>query len=500
MRELRVVVLWTIIAVAVGGFLLRQQRLSHRPVLRVALVDSNSGERLRLAVPALQKKLSDSAGKPVDIHVFSIPYDDLYRSLHEQEREEAVPSQQFDVVLVDDPWIAELASKHVLSPLPDDWLENPALKRTILNYAPEFLRVDFYRNTAPRRPQLDDLWDVPETVSIGRAAAAFRKGYKLYGLPYVGNMQALTVSPNIKDGAIGAVGGSGTTWSGLRAQTDKGPVRFYSRLGSDNGALIDFLPILWSYGGCLVSTDRDGREVTGFTARPDSPEWRALDTSIAISRRSSPEYSRFDEDVLFRFVSDKANLLSISWLALRGRSLQAPGSHGPGWYQMPVNEEGPSPGCADNEERRGTRRSGGLGLWSLAIEAGASERELAAQFVQYAVEDLWNDAGSGDPVCSAHGGNTPAQLEELPPDRSVFYPSPLLSKMSCATRKMVALARPRISHPEWHKIEHAVGLRVREAHWQTIGIPDATCRTARDVQRILNGSEFTCPVLPPGAP
>ena len=252
-----------------------------------------------------------------------MPYDDLYDSLHSQAVYDGGPEppQWFDVALVDDPWIAELASKHVLRTIPDDLIKKDA--PIIADYAPEFLRVCFYRDRVPGRPTLDDMKEPDKTVLK-------KEGYQIYALPYLGNMQALAVSPQVR--SVVERPGNKLTWTQIE-QTAKGNVRFYSRLGSDNGALVDFLPILWSYGGCLVRRNGE-KEISGFSGEAGSPERRALQTSLNISLRSSPEYSRFDEDVLFDYIGTQPDLLSVSWLAFRSKR-----KSGIDWHTMPVYEK-----------------------------------------------------------------------------------------------------------------------------------------------------------------
>jgi hypothetical protein len=121
--------------------------------------------------------------------------------------------------------------------------------------------------------------------------------------------------------------------------------------------------------------------------------------------------------------------------------------------------------------------------------------ELAKDFVQRAILELNNDPECrSDAQRNATNQKSPSPLlETLPSNDDPRYPSPLRSKISCGRRELVWHARPRLCHPKWHATEAAVRLRVREAHWQTTTVQDATCRAAKDVQRIPDGGNFNCP-------
>jgi hypothetical protein len=113
-----------------------------RPVLRVAILDGMPARKLEEALDRWDAKHQET------ILVFPLSYGALRDIVMDDKK---FPG--FDVVMIEDPWVPDLAQRKQISEVPVDLFEDKLTK-----FVPEFLRVCYYRAAGhPRRPDLDQI-------------------------------------------------------------------------------------------------------------------------------------------------------------------------------------------------------------------------------------------------------------------------------------------------------------------------------------------------------
>jgi hypothetical protein len=309
--------------------------------------------------------------------------------------------------------------------------------------------------------------DSPETLD----PAKLRKlgsSYGLYAVPYIGNAQTLAASTQRPLAQA-------QSWKGLAKNLQGTNSTFYSRLGSNNSAVADFLPILWANGGCIVGGTSD-HEVAGFTADGRTAAHDALDMSMKLAGSNPVQYTRFGEEDVYQGLQASSNAAGVSWLAYRNDKL----SGSLRWYRMPDGEmpvRSPCQGSAEISSDGNNLRTGVLGMWALAVPNGSTNHDLGWTFIAWALKQWSHPA---EQVASDHCSVS----RELTDPAGV--PTPFEDQLTCDVRCLIRHSRPRIADPDWHEIEAAVGLRIREAHWGMRSLDEAVDLAAEDVSTILN--------------
>lgn len=414
---------------------------SGEPVIRLAILAGNPESYIQEAL--------DKWSERQHLRVSALSYEALREVVTH-------PSQlaNFDVVMVDDVWLSDLVDRDQIAEVPADRFKN-AMKL----FVPEFLRSCYYRKDGetPRRPTLAQI----ERVDV-------RESFRLYALPYLGNAQAL-VAPET------TVSSKLRSWAGIAdaLKTSKSP--FYLRLGSNSSGLADFLPILWSHGGCLIGR-RNLHEVSGLS--PEGPALEALDLSVELARFSPVEYARFKDEEVDQQLSGSESPMGVSWLSYRiqRRKEQKPLT----WYLMPDDDtKMTTAACSESEESVAAapaQRTGVFGLWSLAVPRVSENQDLGFAFVKKALE--LQSAGKPSPQHQC------TESRELTEKSDMM--SPFEGQLTCDMRALIRHSRPRPAHPDWREIEAAVGLRLRQAHWKTKKSQDAAALASTALDGILN--------------
>jgi len=419
-----------------------------RPVIQVAIPASQSGR-------LVQEVLSKWDRKNFDIDIVPLSHDNLFKA-------EIGNTGQFDVLMVDDPWLAQLATLHKLKPVP-----RPKFDNYLPKFVPEFLRLSYYRNRYPRRPELAALTandqvhvDIAKLKKVG-------DDYGFYALPFLGNTQAI-VRNNASTGETKAVEVMAKPWSDLISKTPY----FLMRMGTNNGALADFLPILWAEGGCLIRTDSAGHELSGL--HKSMAAEKAFNFSLAAAAAAPLQHARFNDDDVQTYLLKRPDSIAISWLAYRKFGTPQTITENKGssvtWYGMPPAEPVNDPandGCSLDEPRveAGKQGPGTLGVWLLAVSSNSSHPAQAWDFIQWAFDHL------PLPATGATAAGSCASTGEIEPaDKDLLkgYPTPFEDQLSCGAQVAVRHSAPRPSHPKWNEIEDAVGLRIRQMHWRTL--------------------------------
>jgi ABC-type glycerol-3-phosphate transport system substrate-binding protein len=438
--------------------------------IRIALYDSEESRVIEAALYEWsQRGFPEGAKCPYSVEIVPLGYKDLLNAAR------AGADGQIDVFMIDDPWLAELAERSVLAETPGD---RPELQDA---FAPEFLRVSMYRRNASepaRRPHMDKLLECPPPyMAGGKPCRAWNQKYGLYALPVLGNVQMLVLGSDADQDA-----GDPVSWESVRKflQGDpksSGRRRYYSRLYSDNSALVDFLPFLWAYGGCIMAT---GGDSVGFTADENGPAYKALKMSVEMAQYSPVQYVRFQDDDVNNQLQRNSAAIGISWLAFRGQLLMTPGGK-PAFHELPF---------ATAEQAKSHIRpaaygacgaipsnAGALGAWLLAVNRNSPRQRQAWELVIGLLQMLadarieWHD-------------NTPSK-------RRLLYATPFERSLDELAKRVVRASLPRLAHPKWEQIESALGFRIRQAHWRgrssgPDAIKEALTRAREEIEGILS--------------
>src|SRR5262249_27463384 len=167
-----------------------------------------------------------SKERGVTVKIKELPYNELFDEELKQVGEE---SSEFDVIMVDDPWMpALLGSRN--SEHPGKEGGRYRLKR-------------LEKETYAQDNGLDDF--VQKTLDVASFCLHSGPCDDYYGVPYVGNSQLFCY--NTQDFPRGNLP---QTWEEIKqasANLPKGRLGYVTRVGSNNSIVTDFMPILWSY-------------------------------------------------------------------------------------------------------------------------------------------------------------------------------------------------------------------------------------------------------------
>ena len=488
--RIRIVLALSALAVLAIVAYVAKRQLNSRPVLRIGMVESQVSQYMKFTLGNWRQEEHGN----VLLEAVPLPYDDLFRA----ENQAGPPL--FDVVMIDDPWLAQLAEEHRLDEVPQAEFADK-LRR----FSPEFLRVSWYRHALSHRPAVEQLVGQDRTHPISAMLTSISTSYGLYSLPYAGNFQALVRhSPNAAEDSFGqALAGGNADWKKIEAElniAEKGKVaHFYSRLGSNNSALADFLPILWAEGGCLIRRNGD-RQESGLRTRPKinpggaSEVWVAtnalkLSLNLAIGHI---QYSRFQDEDVQKYLLADGNSMGVSWMAFRSykpASGKAGSGENLGWYWMPRVSAGVDPAdtCDTDDERSNQADAHGvssIGVWSLGVDARSTQKHIAWEFIEWQLNELLK----ARPTPPARSCDTLGKIGSAPTDQLGGYPTPFEDQLTCAERTAIRNARTRPSLPQWRDVEEAVGFRIRQAHWRTLPAGDAIEQADKDLNWILKRS------------
>jgi hypothetical protein len=442
--------------VLMAGFFFEAQ--FQQNVIHVAILDGLPSKSLELALDKWPARMGE-------LHIHSFSYEDLRVTLMDPEQ-----LKQFDAVMVDDPWLADLAERDQLAPVSFD-----VFRDEVLSFVPEFLRVCYYKRASiltQRRPPLARMTSMNRdaagqiTLKVDESKIRDIRDYSLYALPYVGNVQMLVSRAQALR--------QPESWTEIEKDISIAKASFSARLGSNNSALADFLPLLWAAGGCLLGFDGSG-EVSGFSSDGREIAVEAFQKSADLARANSVQYTRFLEEDISHHLLTAPKTVGIAWLAYGLK----PGQDDLQAYVLPavLTTQKSKPRVCSGDPEDGDeifRRTGALGLWSLAVPKETVNPGAAWEFIRWALKQLKEDkapVGACEPSArlAINGDNT----------------SPFEDHLTCGGRTLIRHSRPRISDPDWKQIEAAVGFRVRQAHWRAREIGEIVNEASRDLKRIL---------------
>lgn len=259
----------------------------------------------------------------VSCHILELSESDL----HDMAAGEGPSKQKVDLVMADGSWIVELAEKNRLVDLSE---YGYSLDTDII---PATTTISYYKN---------HLYVVPY---YGNVTVLLYNKYLLkstgYSYDKLDNMDALYVSC-------------------MRA-AQSGKNGFVYRGDTNNNIVVDFLPILLSFGGWVV--DYDNRPIV------NSPEFkeafnyylRLIDTGAALPK----------ED-LIASIDDGESLMAIGW---------------PGWYMPSENSHGdygPMKGRQSTDDA--TYNANVYGIWTLGISSDSNNPQMAEKLIEYLMD------------------------------------------------------------------------------------------------------------------
>jgi multiple sugar transport system substrate-binding protein len=367
--------------------------------------------------------------KGTKVEIVQAPYDNVFEQAANAGQ---TKSGTFDIVLMDDPWIPFFAE--------NGHLEN--------------LTSYFNAIGVPG----------PDNDFLAKSLAVCRNPYNtgpFVCIPYVGNAQMF-----FYDGAKFAEQGlpaGPKTWDDVikvaKALTDAGGGRYFGyvfRGGQGNPVVADFMPIFWSYGGNLFSTDR-----TKVTI--DTPEGAAaMKTFIALRDASPKGVESYQADQVGRALAAGTAASSINW---------------PNWV---ATFEDPSQSkmvgkISYSAIPSGTHAgSSEIGHWTMGIMSAAKNKQEAFDFM------VW--ATSPEQIkISATRGNPPVRF-------SVFTDPELTSQQQFrhfpTLMQAIDFSTPRPRHPKWPEIENAFGIELSKAVAGTITPEEALKNSQAAVEKI----------------
>lgn len=423
---------------------------SGRNRLRVLINDSVEGEALKAAVEiGSDPKVKSSHPFTGRVTITQQSYDPLHHFLTDT----ASKSSDYDVVMIDDPWLPELAGEEDSDHLRLSRLKDPG----------KDLDTDF--------------------VEACRKVCRYPYGTgPFYAVPFVGNSQFLFYDKTqIEPSAL-------NSWPAIAKAAEKpgkpGHYGFVMRAAPGNAAVTDFLPILWASGESLLCVNTPGAI-------------EALEMMLRLGRRSPEAYPEFNDYDVAEYMRKRAASVSINWFAWSAfvdeaaeNDASQPNDKTRSGFKSMV-PDGHVIGHARLPSRPNGHGAGVIGNWLLGIPESSKQKELAKQFLDFVTD-----------------GRVMVELAKrgAPPTRnSVFDDHELCSKYPWYKAQKAALenARPRGPVPYWHEIEEKLGNLVAEANAGSLRPDDAMHKAACEIKRAADKYTETdreSPDLDPDSP
>lgn len=358
--------------------------------LKVAINAGPEGE----AVKILAQEYSENK-----IEIIALPYSTLREQLMTTL---STKKSDFDIIMVDDPWLPQLAKN----------LQE-------LKNVPDSLLSDFVAS------------------SLNLCKYPYKSG-ELFALPLVGNTQLLFFREDILDSL--EIGDISNNWRDIAllansiSKNNKSNNLYGYAIRGRSGAPIvtDFLPIYWSLGGKLVD------DVGNPKRENISPEIyvEALKIYKILKNSSPPGASNFDWSEMTSSFTNGQSIFQLNWPAgiplIDSSIVKQTGKRG--WkIKLP-------PG---NNNSKGTSM---IGNWLLSIPKASNNAREAEKFIIWIMQ-------SQDKVASA--GNPPTRISvfnKLAEQPDKYYFTTILEALENST--------PRVRSIHWSKIEEVISFSV----------------------------------------
>ncbi len=287
-------------------------------ILTLALREGTYADVVVSCLPAFEEQ----TGYKCEVHALS--EDDLHALLSGKSVEEI---SSYDVCMADSSWTAELLAKERLADL------------TALGYGPD-----------------NDI--IPATTRI-----AYYNG-DMYLAPYYGNVTVLMYNRDL----LKQVGYDADDLSCLENILDAaqkvnalGKNGFLYRGDTENNLVVDFLPILLSYGGWVV--DQSNNPIVDTDSFSDALNYyqKLVATGTAMPKAD-----------LIKSIDSGESALAIAW---------------PGWYTP--DESTPANYCAltgKTSENSISFNANVYGIWMLGISSESSNPEMSKELISYLMD------------------------------------------------------------------------------------------------------------------
>ncbi len=354
------------------------------------------------------------AAHGVHVEVVELPYANLFEK---EQLDLSSRTGAYDVIMMDDPWFPLMSENGNLAPLP--------------------------------RP--------PDADFIATCLQVCKNAGTYFALPYVGNAQLFFYRSDL---AQKYSLGEPKTWDEvLRAAktiSEKEKIFGYvMRAAPGNAVVADFVPLLWAFGGDVLSSD-------GKSAACDSPAAiEALRFMLELGKYSPPGYAGFNADEVSAHLLQGSAAMSINW---------------PAWIAaMDDPSKSKVAGKIDFTTMPGEREKGvgELGAWLVGVPAASKHAADAFDFIFWATD-------AAPMKQAALRGNPPTR-------RSVFELPDLVANFRAFPAQLRSLdsSRPRPRTPKWNEIENAFGIELSKANAGAEDPAAAMRNAARSIDEIL---------------
>lgn len=326
---------------------------SNLPTITLALREGIYSDVISKCVSAFEKE------KQVHCEILELSEDELHTLVAEDAKNE---NGKYDLCMVDGSWMAEYADQKILADLNE------------LGY------------------QLDD--DIiPATTKVCYS------GGSLYLAPYYGNVTVLLYNKIITIR-------TGHSTDDMQCMTDllkickdatkKGHLGFMYRGDTMNNIVVDFLPVLSSFGGWVV--DDENRPAV------NTPEFKkAMNFYLKLIATGKAE----SRDNLVIAIANNAATMAVGW---------------PGWYTPSKRSTADYCAFTGKEGKDSTVYNANVyGIWTLGIPKNSGKKELACELLTYLMDrDVQKETVSyGGVPCRYSSLKDKNVLEEFPEYQAV---------------------------------------------------------------------------------
>ena len=260
----------------------------------------------------------------VHCKILELSEDELHSGI---EEDAAKTEGTYDLCMVDGSWMADFTNKGVLANLSELGYE---LDEDII---PATTEVCYYDQNVYLAPYYGNV-----TVLLFNKSIIQKAGYDASGLTSLEDVLAVCEKAK-KDGNFG----------------------FMYRGDSPNNYVVDFLPVLSSFGGWVVDEK--------FEPTIDTPEFKeAMEFYLKLIATGKAE----NRDNLVMAIANNAAAVAVGW---------------PGWYTPNKNSTADYTALTGKVKPDSTAYNANVyGIWTLGIPANATQKELSVKLLRYLMD------------------------------------------------------------------------------------------------------------------
>ncbi len=372
--------------------------------LVLALREGTYADVIEGCLPTFEKKYN------VACDIYRMSEDELHTSVANDAEN---PEGRYDLCMVDGSWMAEYTGGGVLTKLND------------------------------YRYELDD--DIiPATTEI-----CYRDG-DTYLAPYYGNVTVLLYNKEIVERA-GYDPRQITSIADMQKICDFAKkthnLGFMYRGDSENNIVVDFLPVLASYGGWVV--DEENRPTV------DTPEFRrAMEGYLALIGTGKAAV----RDELVIAVANNAAAMAIGW---------------PGWYTPEPNSTADYVAISGRESKDATAYNASVyGIWAIGVPENSTHKEGAVRLLSYLMD-------KNVQLATVPNGGVPCRYSSLA-DKAVLEQFPQYE----AVRKALESGVYRPIMGNWSEFYTVLGLHMRDIIEERVTIEDGLAAAQEELEGI----------------